>query len=300
MMSSQRREPTEQAHRDERAGRTVELDAGGRLAYTRYGAPDGTPALAFHGTPGSRLFGRLLADHAERNRVRLLAFDRPGYGRSTPAPDRSVGETAALLPELLDDAGVNSASLLAFSGGAPYALAAAVQAPERVDRVKLIAGATPPSVREQTPGPQRLLAAMAVRTPRLLAGSFRFQRWLAERASPSLVLGQYTDDPGSVPDPTAAAVVEEFVEAFTAHREGAVTEFRHTREPWAVAFEDIEVPVVFRHGTADTNVPIGGARRLAERIPDASLDEVEGADHLQTLLQARGDAVRTIGDEAGD
>jgi len=32
----------------------------------------------------------------------------------------------------------------------------------------------------------------------------------------------------------------------------------------------------------------------------ASLDEVEGADHLQTLLQARGDAVRAIGDEAGD
>ncbi len=299
-MSAQPSRRSEQGNPDQSAVRTVARDGGGRLAYTTVGARDGTPAVAFHGTPGSRLFGRLLADHATRNDVSLHAFDRPGYGRSPPDPARSVRSTAALLPELLDDAGVASAALIAFSGGAPYALAAAEQVPERVRRVDVVAGATPASLHDQTPRPQRLLSAMATRTPRLLAGSFRFQRWLAERGPSSLVLGQYTGDPASVPEPAASAVVAEFVEAFSNHREGAVTEFRHTREPWGVEFDEIRVPVVFRHGTADSNVPIEGVRRLADRIPDASLDVVEGADHLQSLLRTRADAVGAIGDEADD
>lgn len=279
---------------------TVDTGGTGSISYTTFGAPRGTPAVAFHGTPGSRLFGRLLADHAEGNRVRLLAFDRPGYGRSTPEPSRTVADTAAHLPELLDDAGVDSAALFAFSGGVPYALAAAAQFPDRVDRVEVIAGATPTSVRDRMPRLQRLLSAMAQWTPRLLAGSFRFQRWVAERSSPSLVLGQYTDDPASVPDSIARTVVADFVEAFATHREGVVTEFRHTREPWGIEFEDIRVPVVFRHGTSDSNVPIDGTRRLVERIPTASLHEVTGADHLQSLLRARDDALAAIGTGAGD
>lgn len=300
-MPSQRGPQPEQVEPSGTVMHAATSEDGGRLAYTTYGSRGGTPVVAVHGTPGSRLFGRLLADHAQRNDVELLAFDRPGYGRSTPISGRTVRETAALLPALLDDAGVDDAALIAFSGGAPYALAAAEMLPERVRRVEVIAGATPETVRDQTPAVQRLLSVMATRTPRLLGGCFRFQRWLAERASPSMVLGQYTDDPASVPELAATAVAADFVEAFTNGSAGAVTEFRHSRGSWGVEFDRIGVPVVFRHGTADTNVPIAGVRRLVERIPDASLETVEGADHLQTLLRTRADAMAAVGGtEAGD
>jgi hypothetical protein len=67
--------------------REMEIDRGGRVLRARdAGAPGGAVVMYFHGTPGSRLdlcFGEQLA--AERG-VRLVSFDRPGYGGSTPVP----------------------------------------------------------------------------------------------------------------------------------------------------------------------------------------------------------------------
>src|SRR5258706_16277374 len=69
--------------------RETEVGRGGRVLRVRdVGDPDGAVVVYFHGTPGSRLdvcFGEQLA--AERG-VRLVAFDRPGYGGSPPAPLR--------------------------------------------------------------------------------------------------------------------------------------------------------------------------------------------------------------------
>lgn len=59
------------------------------------GDPDGQPVLHFHGTPGCRLemawADHLLADVG----VRWLAFDRPGYGGSTPTAF-SIGSVAKM------------------------------------------------------------------------------------------------------------------------------------------------------------------------------------------------------------
>jgi pimeloyl-ACP methyl ester carboxylesterase len=67
--------------------RETEVGREGRVLRVRdVGDPEGSVVMYFHGTPGSRLdlcFGEQLA--AERG-VRLISFDRPGYGGSTPAP----------------------------------------------------------------------------------------------------------------------------------------------------------------------------------------------------------------------
>ncbi|MFC6736107.1 alpha/beta fold hydrolase, partial [Halolamina salina] len=79
-----------------------------QLAYAEYGDPDGVPVLFLHGTPGSRRLGELFADDAEERGVRLLAPDRPGYGRSEPWLDRSVADAGTAVADLVDDAGVES------------------------------------------------------------------------------------------------------------------------------------------------------------------------------------------------
>ena len=70
--------------------RELEVARGGRVLRVRdAGDPGGRAVIYFHGTPGSRLdlcFGEQLA--AERG-VRIVSFDRPGYGGSTPAATRS-------------------------------------------------------------------------------------------------------------------------------------------------------------------------------------------------------------------
>ncbi|AXY49212.1 alpha/beta fold hydrolase [Rhodococcus ruber] len=46
------------------------------------GDPDGSVVIYFHGTPGSRLDVSFGDAQCGDMRVRLISFDRPGYGRS--------------------------------------------------------------------------------------------------------------------------------------------------------------------------------------------------------------------------
>lgn len=62
------------------------------------GDPDGAAVIYFHGSPGSRLDVQLAEQHAEADGVRLISFDRPGYGGSEPG---SFGlHQMALLPRV--------------------------------------------------------------------------------------------------------------------------------------------------------------------------------------------------------
>lgn len=256
------------------------------VTYSEYGTPDGVPVVFLHGTPGSRRLGKLLDAPAAECGVRVIAPDRPGYGRSSPWPERSVSDAGTVVSAVLDDAGVETAGLVAFSGGSAPALATAVTHADRISRVDIVAGATPPPVSEETPGVQRLLARLATTTPSVLGGLFRGQAWLADRFDHSFVVDQYTADgyAESVPDGAAATVGADFVEAFAHHRSGAVTELRNTATGWGIDFADIATPVCLWHGEADTNVPIADARRLQRLLPNAELRVLGGADHLNALL----------------
>ena len=269
----------------------VQTDDGRRIAYATYGPPTGDPLVFFHGTPGSRRLGALLEPSARVNDVRVIAPDRPGYGRSSPYQDRTVADAAASVRPVLDDAGVESAPLVAFSGGAPYALSTAAMPGDRVTGVDLIAGATPPAFTDDTPAVQRLLTGLASATPSVLGALFRGQAWVADRADPSFVVGQYAADAAAVPSDAVATVKADFLEAFDRHRSGAVTEFRDAGTDWGIDLDAVDVPVRLWHGTADTNVPIAGAERLAETLPTADLRTLDGADHLGTLLRAAPEAL---------
>jgi len=259
-----------------------------QIAYAEYGHADGVPVVFLHGTPGSHRLGALFETAAREHGIRLLAPDRPGYGRSSPWPNRSIRDAADFVTPVLDDAGVETASLLAFSGGGPYALATAATQADRVGRVDVVAGATPPAVSEETPAVQRLLTIVATSTPPVLRGLFRGQAWLADRLGPSFVVEQYTanDTDDAVADATAEIVKEDFVEAFAQHRSGAVTEFRNTATDWGIDFAEIDSEVELWHGENDSNVPIDDVRRLQRKIPEAELHVLDDADHLQTLLQS--------------
>jgi len=270
----------------------VELGNGTRVTYTEYGCPDGTPVVVLHGTPGSRRLGRLFETDALEHDVRVLALDRPGFGDATPWPDRSIADAGRFVTAVLDDAGVEAAGLIAFSGGAAHALATAASDPARVTRVDVVSGATPPSVTDATPTVQRLLAGLATATPTLLGGLLRGQATLARRLDPSFVVNQYTTGESAIPEEVAAVVKADFLAALAGDASGAVTEFRNAARAWGVPYAEITVPVRFRHGSADTNVPIDGVHRLADRLPTGRVDVLDGADHLDTLVRSVPELVR--------
>lgn len=98
--------------------------------------------MYFHSTPGSRLdlcFGEQVA--AARG-VRLVSFDRPGYGGSTPVPF-GLESTAHAAAAVADRLGIGRFSTLGQSGGGPFALATAAVLRDRVARVGVASGPGP-------------------------------------------------------------------------------------------------------------------------------------------------------------
>lgn len=291
-------EPTAPRERDGYSTATVG-PSDRQIAYAEYGSEGGTPVVFLHGTPGSRLLGRLLDADAAARGVRVLAPDRPGYGESPGWPDRSIRDAGSVVRAVIDDAGVRRAGLVAFSGGSAHALAAAATASDRITRVDVVSGATPPELADRRPAVQRLLGGLATTTPRLLGGLFRGYAWLAERRDPSFVAAQYTD-PETLPAETASVIRADFVEALRQGGNGTVTEFRNTASPWGIELGTIEPTVVFRHGENDANAPIDAVRRLAEQVPSGRLTVVDDADHLGTLRRSLPEILDAHGRSVAD
>ncbi len=96
---------------------------------------DGDPkrsVVVMHGMPGSGLlYPGWLEDAAARG-IRLISYDRPGYGSSSACPGRSVADCAAEVSAITDELGVERVAVWGWSGGGPYALACAALLPDLV------------------------------------------------------------------------------------------------------------------------------------------------------------------------
>lgn len=267
---------------------TIDIDRDRSVSYVEYGDPRGTPLVFLHGTPGSALLGGLFTDHARQADTRVLAIDRPGYGRSPSWPDRTLRDTGDFVTPVLDDADAAAADVVGFSGGGPHALAVAATHPDRVRNLHVVGGVAPPSLRERTPTVQATLSGLSERVPTLVRGLFRAQAWIADRRPPSFVVAQYTDGNGeSIPDAVAEAVRRDFVAAVSTRQSGAVHELRILNGSWASLLDDVDRPVRLWHGARDTNVPTENVRNVRDRLPDAQLEVFDDADHLGSLLRSR-------------
>jgi pimeloyl-ACP methyl ester carboxylesterase len=121
----------------------TEIDVGHRVLLIRdTGDIDGLPIVYFHGTPGSRLDLVFGDERVSRQGVRIISFDRPGYGGSTEAPFglSSVAQDAL---SIADSLGLGAFTTLGLSGGAPFALCAAAIGGDRITGVGVASGAGP-------------------------------------------------------------------------------------------------------------------------------------------------------------
>ena len=131
------------------------------------GDPDGFPVVYFHGTPGSRLdlaFGDELVGAAG---VRLISFDRPGYGGSSAAPFGLLRVADDAL-RVADQLGVAQFAPLGLSGGGPFALATGLVAGARVARIGVASGAGP---FQEVPGALDGLSEIDAKAEALLPGN---------------------------------------------------------------------------------------------------------------------------------
>ncbi|MCP2256487.1 Pimeloyl-ACP methyl ester carboxylesterase [Streptoalloteichus tenebrarius] len=279
--------------------RTLELEDGRHLAYTVFGDPAGRPCLFVHGFSSSRWAAgwTLGQEHARRHGVRLIAVDRPGYGRSTARPGRGFLAWAHDASALADHLGLDRLAVIGVSMGAAPALALAALRPDLVSSATVLSGMPPIDPGERWRPDSRsdaLYWALARHAPGLLgvlcATSARAMASAAD-GDPGRLVGQVER---TLPEADRRVLRELLVAehgdaraAFAADvressRQGGaamVDDLRRHLRPWGFDPAEVRGPVFLWHGLDDPKVPVSLARRLADRLPTGKTRFVPGG-HL--------------------
>ncbi|MBD8078426.1 alpha/beta fold hydrolase [Cellulosimicrobium arenosum] len=266
--------------------------ADGRVlhAYDRppQGRSPGTEAVTVvwhHGTPNIGLPPAPLFDVADRLGIRWVAYDRPGYGGSTPHPDRSVGSAADDVAAVLDALAVDQVAVMGHSGGGPHALACAALLGERVTGA-IVGGCLAPYVTATAEGFD-WFAGMAP------SGVTSLRAAVAGRAEKeALAASDWQDDMEFTPGDLDAlhgewswfdAVVGPAVAAGPAP--ATDDDLAYVR-PWGFAVPDVGVPTLVLHGGRDTVVPATHGRWVAAHVPGAELWLDPQGGHISVLREA--------------
>ncbi|MGH2884211.1 MAG: alpha/beta fold hydrolase [Solirubrobacteraceae bacterium] len=274
--------------------------SGGRALGVWVGAGDYERSiLVMHGMPGSgSLYRGWLEDAAARG-VRLISYDRPGYGRSSERPGRSIASCAADVEAIARDLGIEQIAVWGWSGGGPYALACAAMlsdlvvaaavlgslgpwgAPgldffdgmgqDNIDGIKLYHSDPSVARKESRQDRDEVLAATVDQQTEMLA---------------SLL---------SAPD--TAVLTGEFAEWLLRSEQGGLAPgdqgwwddgVAHMA-PWGFDIGSVSVPVKVWHGRHDRFSPFQHGQWLADHIPgaEAAIDDRDG--HLTLVTTRIGD-----------
>jgi pimeloyl-ACP methyl ester carboxylesterase len=132
---------------DNNSSATLSLPDGRKLGYAQYGLQTGHAILYLHGLPGSRIEAAFLDTIAVRLEARIIAVDRPGYGWSSPHPNRTILDQVKDVEHLAEQLELDTYAVLGISGGGPYALACAAYLPaDKLKAVSIVCGLGPPDI----------------------------------------------------------------------------------------------------------------------------------------------------------
>ncbi len=264
----------------------------GRVVSTRIAGPADAPALMyFPGTPDSRLTVDVCAGLPVSTPVRIVAFDRPGYGGSDFVPF-SFDSVARDCGHIMDAWDIERFAVLSQSGGGPFALASAAHLPDRVTGVGIASGpgsftAVPGAVSELVETDQAALAMIGVddaEAARLFAAGFDDLAALLEGDDGALLDGLRqmlpTDaaviDRPEVGGPLAVALREGVRQGVL----GAAWDNVAWVGPWLLDLGAVSQPTWLWYGEDDPLVPRGHGEWLSGQIPQAELVVRRGEGHL--------------------
>ena len=244
-------------------------------------AGTGPPVIAIHGLGASKA-SFLATVAALAPRFRVMAIDLPGFGDS----DKPVGAPydaryfAAAIVQLLDALELDRAHLIGNSLGGRVALEVGLRAPERVDRLALLA------------------PSMAWRRKRPWAGALRLVRPElgvlphAPRPVVEHILDRFMPEARTG---WAAAGVDEFLRSFLTPRGRAAfyaaarqiyLEEPEGEEGFWPRLRSLTVPALFVWGRRDSLVPLAFARHVSEAVPAAQHLELD-CGHVPQMERPR-------------
>ncbi len=276
--------------------RTVGTPDGRVLAVEDAGDPRGLPVLVHNGTPNSRhLYAPSVADAAARG-LRLIGYDRPGYGGSTAQPGRTVADCADDVRAICAGLGIGKLAMWGISGGGPHVLACAALLPDLVVAAASLASLAPY-------GADGLdwfegMGQENIDDFKLLLTDEDAARAKLERDRDDVLAASADTIADTVPSlltPTDAAALTGDLAAYLAYTghegvgpgtEGWWEDGVAHAGAWGFGVDGIAVPVLLLHGREDMFVPFGHGQWLAAHIPGVEARLLGHDGHL-TLLQNR-------------
>jgi pimeloyl-ACP methyl ester carboxylesterase len=286
---------------------SIRANDGRELMYEEWGDRGGVPVFVLHGTPGCRL-GRPPEEEKVRDAgIRLVTYDRPGYGGSDRKHGRRVVDCVRDVEALADSLGIERFAVTGGSGGGPHALAVGARLPDRVAAVHCVVGCVPydaegidffegmdpENVKEfgwALEGEDRLTAELTT-----LAAEV--QARVAE--DPTKVLEGFElseADTAVLADPRVQKVMRETVaEECRRGVGGWVDDDLAFITPWDFDVSEIRVPVEVRYGATDVLVPAAHGDWLAAHVPGATVQKDTRRGHLTSPDESIEHLIRLAG-----
>lgn len=270
--------------------RTVSADKGRQIHIVEAGQPDGIPVLVHSGTPGSALLYDPWVEDARSRGIRLIGYDRPGYGGSTPRAGRTVASAVDEVAAIADALQLKRLLVWGHSGGGPHALACAALLPDLVVAAAALSSPAP----YLSEGLDWLTGmgadnleefGAAVEGPGAL-------RQFVEKAAPGLLGAEpatLVQAMRSLLCPADVAVLTEALARFMLggmragikeRRDGWVDDDIAFTTPWGFELGRIRLPVMLMHGGQDQMVPFSHGKWLAGHIPGVEARLLPDDGHL--------------------
>jgi pimeloyl-ACP methyl ester carboxylesterase len=264
-----------------------------RVTFDWSGDIDGFPVFLLHGTPGSRSGPRPRASVLYRLGVRLICYDRPGYGESDRHKGRSVADAAWDVLAIADELKLKEFGVVGRSGGGPHALACAALLGQR-PTITAVLVSLAPSDADGLDWHRGMTGSNVSEYKRADSCPEEVEADLTERA------GQIRDDPESLlafladeltaPDRKVVSDVsirrqlhDTYKQAVRVGAYGWIDDVLAFRRPWGFDLEKITNPVLLWHGDEDVFSPPSHTDWLARKIPGAKVDIQRGAAHFDAV-----------------
>lgn len=277
----------------------------GRRLFVQEWGEHGLPVVVLvHGFPGCADHGQLMSGSSYWNSFRLIAMDRPGYGKSEVQTDLTPLAFAEQVGRLLDKKGIQQFSILSVSGGAPYSMALAYLMKERVLRMTSVAGVAPMTLRNFSYMNSRQKKTWALRNfvpERLLRfGMNRVWKSSLEKFEQLVFTEMETfneQDRRVFADPVVGPILTETTrQALRQGPSGILQDMRVYSKSWGFPLQDIRCPVTLWHGSEDDVVHPRFALDMQDRLPKARLHLISNEGHYSLPMNCR-DAI--LGDLLG-
>lgn len=267
-----------------------------RIGFSEFGSPDGQAVIWLHGTPGGRRQIPCEArEYAEERGFRLIGLDRPGVGSSTAHRYASISEFTSDFQMVLNSLGIDRCSVIGLSGGGPYSLAVSRFLPDRVMSTGILGGVAPVS------GPEGI-AGGAVDLARPLEPALRHARGPISKALSAVLsvarpiadpaistFGRFSPDADrellSRPE-FKAMFLDDLLHGGSRRMEAPFADLSLFVRDWGFRVADVQTPVFWWHGDADSIIPYSHGVHMASLLPNATFYTVPGQSHLSTLSDA--------------